>query len=101
MVSSGWQQPWVADTNREWPSEVVEHLQKWVLSVRSPAFLVTDPQARLLSTGGDLVRFGLGALRTGESPLREAYFLEGLLPIDGSLSTLYRVETAAGVFADI
>jgi signal transduction histidine kinase/ActR/RegA family two-component response regulator len=101
MVSSGWQQPWVADTNREWPGEVVEYLQKSILSMRSSAFLVTDPQVRLLSTGGDLARFGLGDLRTGDSPLREAYFLEGLLPIEGSLSTLCSVETAAGVFADV
>jgi len=101
MVSSGWQQPWVAETAREWPDEVVEYLQKSILSMRSPAFLVTDPQVRLLSTGGDLARFGLGDLRTGDSPLREAYFLEGLLPIDGSLPTLCSVETAAGVFADV
>jgi signal transduction histidine kinase/CheY-like chemotaxis protein len=69
--------------------------------MRSPGFLVTDPQVRLVSTGGDLARFGLGDLREGESPLRQAYFLEGLLPIDGSHSVLCRVETAAGVFADI
>ena len=100
MASSGWQQPWSADTNR-WPGEVVEYLQKWILSTRSPAFLVTDPQARLVCAGGDLARFGVGDLREGEPPLRQAYFLEGLLPIDGSLCVLCRVETAAGVFADI
>ena len=100
MASSGWQQPWSADPNR-WPGDVVEYLQKWVLSTRSPAFLVTDPQGRLVLTGGNLARFGLSDLRKGEPPFRQAYFLEGLLPIDGSLSVLCRVETAAGVFADI
>ena len=101
MASLGWQQPWVADTSSKWPREVVEYLQKWVVSMRSPGFLITDPQVRLVSTGGDLARFGLGDLCRGESPLGQAYFLEGLLPIDGSLSVLFRVETAAGVFADI
>jgi signal transduction histidine kinase len=89
------------DTSKRWPGEVVDYLQKWVLSTRSPGFLVTDPQVRLVSAGGDLARFGLGDVRKGESPLRQAYFLEGLLPIDGSHSVLCRVETAAGVFADI
>jgi two-component system, cell cycle sensor histidine kinase and response regulator CckA len=101
MASSGWQQPWFGDKTTRWPGEVVEYLQKWVLSTRSPAFLVTDPQVRLVSAGGDLARYGLGNLRLGESPLRQAYFLEGLLPIDGSISVLYRVETTAGIFADI
>ncbi len=55
MASSGWQQPWVGD-KITWPGEVVEYLQKWVLSTRSPAFLVTDPQVRLVSAGGNLAR---------------------------------------------
>jgi len=55
----------------------------------------------VVCTGGDLAHFGLGDLHQGESPLREAYFLEGLLPIDGSLSVLCRVETISGIFADI
>jgi two-component system, cell cycle sensor histidine kinase and response regulator CckA len=101
MASLGWQQPWGADKSARWPCEVIEHLQKWVLSERSPGFLVTDPQVRLVSTGGDLARFGLGDLRKGESPLEQAYFLEGLLPLDGSISTLCRVETSSGSFADI
>jgi hypothetical protein len=101
MASSGWQQPWLGDKTTRWPGEVVEYLQKWFLSTRSPAFLVTDPQVRLVSVGGDLARFGLGDLRLGESPLQQAYFLEGLLPIDGSISVLCRVETTAGIFADI
>jgi signal transduction histidine kinase/ActR/RegA family two-component response regulator len=101
MASSGWQQPWVADMVRRWPGEVVAYLQQWVLSRRLPGFLVTDPQVRLVSTGGELAHFGLGDLRQGESPLTEAYFLQGLLPIDGSLSVLYRIETTPGIFADI
>ena len=101
MASSGWQQPWVVDTSKRWPGEVVDYLQKWVLSMRSPGFLVTDPEVRLVSAGGDLGRFGLGDVRRGESLLQQAYFLEGLLPIDGSHSVLCRVETATGVFADI
>lgn len=101
MASSGSQQPWGADQRRGWPRAVVEYLQKWVLSTRSPAFLVTDSQVRLVSSGGDLAHFGLGDLLRGESPLTQAYFLEGLLPIDGSPAVLCQVETISGTFADI
>jgi signal transduction histidine kinase/ActR/RegA family two-component response regulator len=101
MASSGWQQPWVADKSEDWPAEVVEYLQKWILTTRLPGFLVSDPQVRLVSSGGDLSHFGLGDLRVGESPLTQAYFLEGLLPIAGAQSVLCRVETAPGIFADI
>src|SRR5262245_49633503 len=101
MASSGWQQPWVGDKTSAWPQEVVEYLQKWIVSSRSPGILITDPQARVISTGGDLAHYGLGDLRHGESALQQAYFLEGLLPIDGSISVLCRVETTSGIFADI
>ena len=99
MASSGWQRTWLAD--KRWPDEVVQHLQQWFLSRRSPGFLIIDPRATVVSTGGDLVHYGLGDLRPGESPLTQAYFLEGLLPVDGSLPVLYEVETAPGIFADI
>src|SRR5579872_6956441 len=101
MASSGSQQLWGAGERRRWPGEVVEYLQRWVLSTRSPGFLVTDSKVRLVRTGGDLAHFGLGDLRRGESPLMQAYFLEGLLPIDGPLSVFCQVETISGVFADI
>jgi len=84
-----------------WPREVIEHLQKWVLSTRTPVYLITDHELRLVSCGGDLGHFGLAGLRCGECPLEQAYFLEGLLPIDGSLYSLSRIETSTGIFADI
>lgn len=101
MASSGSQQLWNADERGEWPSEVVEYLKKWILSTRAPGFLVTDPKLGLVCNGGDLAHYGLGDLRPGESPLTQAYFLEGLLPLDGPLAVLSRVETISGVFADI
>src|SRR5262245_56027595 len=101
MASSGWLKPWTADNPAPWPREIADYLQKWILSMRAPGVLVTDPQARLLLRWGDLARYGLDGLGAGESVLQQAYFLEGLLPVDGSVSILWRVETAAGVFADI
>jgi two-component system, cell cycle sensor histidine kinase and response regulator CckA len=101
MALSGWQKHWVADENRAWPSEINDYLQKRVVALRSPAFLVTDSKARVLSLGGDLRCYGLDGLRTGEGATEQAEFLEGLLPLDCPASVLSRVETATGVFADI
>ena len=71
------------------------------MSTRLPAFLVTDPQLRIVSTGGDLAHYGLDDLRKGEFALDHAYFLEGLLPADASVPVLLQVEITAGIFADI
>src|SRR5262249_29958116 len=101
MALSGSQRPWFKQEAANWPREIAEYLQLRVLARRSPAFLVTDPHARVLSAGGDLVRYGLASLREGEAAPRPAYFLEGLLPLDTSASVLSRVQIAADVFADI
>jgi len=82
-----------------WPPEIAEYLQDWVLEHRSPAFVIAA-EGRVLSTGGDLRRYGLEELREGELAAGRAYFLEGLLPVDRP-SVLKRVETIAGTFADI
>lgn len=100
MASQGWQQPSVTADTGAIPVEVAEYLQKWVVSIRSPACLIADRQGRLVSTWGDLSHYGLSDLRLGESTAEQAYFLEGLLPIDGG-SVLCRVETTPGIFADI
>ena len=101
MASLGWQQPSVTANAEPMPAEVAEYLQKWVLSIRSPAFLITDHQVRLLSTWGDLSHYGLKDLQLGESATAQAYFLEGLLPLDGEGAVLCRVETTTGIFTDI
>jgi signal transduction histidine kinase/ActR/RegA family two-component response regulator len=84
-----------------WPPGIVEYLQRWILEFRSPAFLVTDREGRVVSKGGDLRRYDLEDLHEGDRATEKAYFLEGLLPLDSSRSALSRVEAAPGVFADI
>ncbi len=84
-----------------WPPEIAEYFQAWVLELRSPAFLVSDPEKNLIAKGGDLSRYGLENLREGDGVTEEAYFLEGLVPLNGSRSVLSQVETSIGTFADI
>jgi signal transduction histidine kinase/ActR/RegA family two-component response regulator len=101
MASSDSQRQWGTGKLLAWPDGIGEYLQNWIWVLRSPAFLVTDPEGGVLSAGGDLRRYGLVDLRKGESASQKAYFLAGLLPLDKSSSALSRVETTAGVFADI
>ena len=84
-----------------WPPEIAGYLQKFVLEVRFPAFLITDVEGRVVSQGGDLSKYGLERLRQGDYASEQAYFLVGLLPTRGERSALFRVETSTGVFADI
>lgn len=84
-----------------WPREITEYLQKWILDLRSPAFLLTNRDGRIVGKGGDLARYGLENVTEGESVMHQAYFLEGLLPLEGSNFVLSQVETADGTFADI
>ena len=78
-----------------------EYLQKFVVEARSPAFLLTDEEGRVVALGGELSKYGLEELRPGDHASERAYFLVGLLPANGLQSTLLRVETSTGVFADI
>src|SRR5215467_9249318 len=101
MALSGSQKPWSKEEAANWPREVGEYLQDHILAKRSPAFLVTDSHLQVLSTGGDLVRYGLDGMREGVAAPQQAYFLEGLLPLDTSNYVLSSVQMAPGIFADI
>jgi signal transduction histidine kinase len=89
------------DKDRAWPPALSSYLEKWIRDYHSPAFLFTDAKGRVISKGGLLSRYGLKDLEEGEPAVERAYFLEGLLPADRDRSILSRVETTAGVFADI
>ena len=84
-----------------WPPEIAEYLEQWILDLRAPAFLVSNRQGKLVAKGGDVVRYGLQNLNEGEPVTGQSYFLEGLLPMNGSTCILSQVETASGVFADL
>ncbi len=83
-----------------WPPAVAEYIQSWILEQRSPAFLLIDGDGRVVGSGGSLPRYGAEQAETGTAA--ELFCcLEGMLPLDGERCVLSRVETAAGVFADI
>jgi signal transduction histidine kinase/CheY-like chemotaxis protein len=62
---------------------------------------VVSGDGRVSAMGGDLSRYGLENLRPGDDITEQAYFLEGLLPLDGPGFELSGIETASGTFADI
>ena len=87
--------------SRNLPPAIAEYVEQVTLDFRSPAFLFVDPEGRVVAQGGALSHYGLQELSTGSRVAEEAYFLEGLLPSDRDRTILSRVETTAGVFADI
>ena len=87
--------------DRSWPHPITEYVREWIFDIHSPAFLLVDPDGRVSSRGGALSRYGLNELQEGDPAVEHAYFLEGLLPTGSDRSILSRVETNAGVYADI
>ena len=55
---------------------------------------MVDQKGKVAAKGGDLSRYGLSGLREDEGLTEQAYFLEGLLPLNStSVVVLSEVET--------
>jgi two-component system cell cycle sensor histidine kinase/response regulator CckA len=83
------------------PTTILDHLQAFLNERHAPAFLCAAPDLTLIRCGGDLARYGLQDLEVGNRVTGAAYFLEGILPLNGETVIVNRVETGAGSFADI
>jgi class 3 adenylate cyclase len=83
------------------PASVAERLQALTCSERSVAYLEIDGGMSLVGAGGELAAYGLASLRLGEPALAQAWFLEGLLPLDETPYRVPSVELAPGRAADL
>jgi serine phosphatase RsbU (regulator of sigma subunit) len=63
------------------PRSIADALDAVMYDQRALAYLQVDGGLTLVSAGGDLANYGLGALRLGEPAVSQAFFLEGLLPL--------------------
>ncbi len=68
---------------------------------RAVAWLQIDNGLVLTGAGGRLDRYGLAELRRGEPVLEQAFFLEGLLPLEQPRYFVPTMELAGGVSADL
>jgi serine phosphatase RsbU (regulator of sigma subunit) len=83
------------------PASVAHRLSALIVGERAVAWLQIDPDLTLIGAGGQLDRYGLAGLRPGEPVLEQAFFLEGLLPLDQAPYFIPSIELAAGVAADL
>nr|WP_294509445.1 PP2C family protein-serine/threonine phosphatase [uncultured Rhodopila sp.] len=83
------------------PPSVVHRLSALIVGERAVAWLQIDNGLTLTAAGGRLDRYGLAALRRGEPVLEQAFFLEGLLPLEEAPYFVPSMELSGGVAADL
>ncbi len=83
------------------PASLAERLRELTYNERAVAYLHIDPSLILVGAGGHLENYGLAALRLGEPAVEQAFFLEGLLPLEESPFSVPSVELDCGVAADL
>src|SRR4029077_6857880 len=83
------------------PARLAERLQELTYDDRAIAYLQVDATLNLVSAGGHLDNYGLGAMRLGEPAVEQAFFLEGLLPLEETPYFVPSVELDCGRAADL
>jgi hypothetical protein len=83
------------------PSAVSDYLLRLASEERRPAFLAIDPEGNLSESGGSLRSYGLDKLERGTAVTRHAFFLEGMIPLQGQPIFLPCVKAGADLVADI
>jgi len=83
------------------PVSLVERLRELTYNERAVAYLQIDAALILVSAGGHLDNYGLAAMRLGEPAVEQAFFLEGLLPLEETPYFVPSVELDCGRAADL
>jgi class 3 adenylate cyclase len=83
------------------PASLAERLRELTFNERAVAYLQIDAALTLVGAGGHLENYGLAAMRLGEPAVEQAYFLEGLLPLEETPFFVPSVELDCGRAADL
>jgi two-component system cell cycle sensor histidine kinase/response regulator CckA len=83
------------------PSAIQNYLRAFLDDHHALAYLCVQHDLTVISSGGNLDRYGLQHCVPGAKVNEAAYFLEGILPLDGERLVIDRVETSSGSFADL
>jgi class 3 adenylate cyclase len=83
------------------PPAVAEQLQAAIYSERAVAYLQIDAGLSLVGAGGNLEAYGLGGVNLGEAAVAQAFFLEGLIPIEETPYIVPAMELTGGRVADL
>ena len=83
------------------PPSPAKRLRELTYNERAVAYLQIDAALNLVDAGGHLENYGLAAMRLGEPAVEQAFFLEGLLPLEETLYFVPSVELDCGRGADL
>ena len=83
------------------PASLAERLRELTYNERAVAYLQVDAALTLVGAGGHLENYGLAAIRLGEPAVEQAFFLEGLLPLEETPYFVPSVELDCGRAADL
>jgi class 3 adenylate cyclase len=83
------------------PTSLAERLRELTYNERAVAYLQVDAALTLVGAGGHLENYGLAAIRLGEPAVEQAFFLEGLLPLEETAFFVPSVEFDCGRAADL
>ena len=83
------------------PASLAERLRELTYNERAVAYLQVDAALNLVGAGGHLENYGLAAVRLGEPAVDQAFFLEGLLPLEETPYFVPSVELDCGRAADL
>src|SRR5512144_1307388 len=83
------------------PASLADRLRELTYNERAVAYLEIDAALVLVGAGGHLDNYGLAAFRLGEPAVEQAFFLEGLLPLEESPFSVPSIELDCGRAADL
>src|SRR4029079_17308877 len=83
------------------PASLAERLQELTYDERAVAYLQLDAELTLIDAGGHLENYGLAAMRLGEPAVEQAFFLEGLVPLEETPYLVPLVEIECRRAADL
>jgi class 3 adenylate cyclase len=83
------------------PTSLAERLRVLTYNERTVAYLQIDAALNLIGAGGHLENYGLAAMRLGEPAVEQAFFLEGLVPLEETPYFVPLVELECGRAADL
>ena len=83
------------------PASLAKRLRELTYNERAVAYLQIDAALNLVGAGGHLENYGLAAMRLGEPAFEQAFFLEGLLPLEETPYFVPSVELDCGRGADL
>lgn len=85
----------------DFPVPLLDYIQKIIIEIRSPAYLLISKDGHLLKWGGSLETYGIINLEKGQKIETKVLFLQGLLPVDNFPIFLQCIEMQPNIYADI